>query len=196
MLVYALGVLNLSHNRTEQNRTEQNIMNFKSVFKKVFKNLFFFSSLVLILDQVTKVFILKNLEIYQSIEITSFLNIVLVFNSGAAFSIFADGYAWQRYMLIISSITIIGFLIYFLIKHIKDNWAQRLGVYLIIAGAIGNLIDRVRLGMVVDFIDFHIGSFHWPAFNIADRAISLGAIILIIFELRYLTINKKSSQEN
>ena len=83
-------------NRTEQNRTEQNIMNFKSVFKKVFKNLFFYFSLVLILDQVTKDFILKNLEIYQSIEITSFLNIVLVFNTGAAFSIFADGYAWQR----------------------------------------------------------------------------------------------------
>ena len=168
-----------------------------NIIQKYFlKNLFFYSLLVLFIDQITKNFILKNFEIFQSVKINSFLNIVLVFNTGAAFSIFSDGYDWQRYMLITSSITIILFLVYFLHKHIKNNWLQELSIYLIISGAIGNLVDRVRLGMVVDFIDFHIGDIHWPAFNVADTAITIGALTLIVLELKYLIKTKKGSQKN
>ncbi len=164
--------------------------------KYLFKNLFLYSLIVLFVDQITKNFILQNFEIYQSIEITSFLNIVLVFNTGAAFSIFSDGYDWQRYMLIASSITIIFFLMYYLRRYVKNNWLQQLSIYLIISGALGNLIDRVRLGMVVDFIDFHIWGIHWPAFNVADSAISIGALTLIVLELKYLNQIKKGSQQN
>ena len=164
--------------------------------KYLFKNLFLYSLIVLFVDQITKNFILQNFEIYQSIEITSFLNIVLVFNTGAAFSIFSDGYDWQRYMLITSSITIIIFLMYYLYRYVKNNWLQQLSIYLIISGALGNLIDRVRLGMVVDFIDFHIWGIHWPAFNVADSAISIGALTLIVLELKYLNQIKKGSQQN
>lgn len=164
--------------------------------KYLFKNLFLYSLIVLFVDQITKNFILQNFEIYQSIEITSFLNIVLVFNTGAAFSIFSDGYDWQRYMLITSSITIIFFLMYYLHRYVKNNWLQQLSIYLIISGALGNLIDRVRLGMVVDFIDFHIWGIHWPAFNVADSAISIGALTLIVLELKYLNQIKKGSQQN
>jgi len=164
--------------------------------KYLFKNLFLYSLIVLFVDQITKNFILQNFEIYQSIEITSFLNIVLVFNTGAAFSIFSDGYDWQRYMLITSSIAIIFFLMYYLHRYVKNNWLQQLSIYLIISGALGNLIDRVRLGMVVDFIDFHIWGIHWPAFNVADSAISIGALTLIVLELKYLNQIKKGSQQN
>jgi signal peptidase II len=170
-------------------------MMLKIIQKYFYKNLFFYSFLILLSDQITKILILKNFEIYQSIEITSFLNIVLVFNTGAAFSIFSDGHDWQRYMLLVSTIVIIIFLIYYLHRHIKNNWLQELSIYLIISGAIGNLIDRIRLGMVVDFIDFHIGDFHWPAFNIADSAISIGAMTLIFLELRFLILNKKGPQK-
>ena len=159
--------------------------------KYLFKNLFLYSLIVLFVDQITKNFILQNFEIYQSIEITSFLNIVLVFNTGAAFSIFSDGYDWQRYMLITSSITIIIFLMYYQYRYVKNNWLQQLSIYLIISGALGNLIDRVRLGMVVDFIDFHMWGIHWPAFNVADSAISIGALTLIVLELKYLNQIKK-----
>ena len=164
--------------------------------KYLFKNLLLYSLIVLFVDQITKNFVLQNFEIYQSIEITSFLNIVLVFNTGAAFSMFSDGYDWQRYMLITSSITIIFFLMYYLHRYVKNNWLQQLSICLIISGALGNLIDRVRLGMVVDFIDFHIWGIHWPAFNVADSAISIGALTLIVLELKYLNQIKKGSQQN
>ena len=171
-------------------------MMLKIIQKYFSRNLFFYSFLVLLSDQITKILILKNFEIYQSIEITSFLNIVLVFNTGAAFSIFSDGYDWQRYMLITSSIAIIFFLMYYLHRYVKNNWLQQLSIYLIISGALGNLIDRVRLGMVVDFIDFHIWGIHWPAFNVADSAITIGALTLIVLELKYLNQIKKGSQQN
>ncbi len=168
----------------------------KTLKKYFLRNLFFYSALVLVLDQISKYLILKNFKIYESFEVTSFLNIVLVFNTGAAFSIFADGHDWQRYMLIVSSITIIFFLLYFLKRHAENNKLQQLAIYLIIAGAIGNLIDRIQLGMVVDFIDFHFLNIHWPAFNIADSAISLGAITLLVVEFKSQATNKKKSKEN
>ncbi len=171
-------------------------MNTQILKKKNSILLFLYFVLILSFDQISKYFILENFEIYQSVEINSFLNIILVFNTGAAFSIFADGHDWQRYMLITSSVIIILFLIIFLIKYCKNNWLQKLSVYFILAGAVGNLVDRIRLGMVVDFIDFHIGGLHWPAFNIADSAISIGAISLIVLELKYSSNKEKGSKES
>ena len=158
---------------------------FDNLEKFFFNKFFFIFSLITLLDQFTKLLILKNFEIFQSIEIFPFLNIILVFNEGAAFSILSDGFLWQKLLLIFTSIAIILFLTFLLIREKKLIFVK-IAFSLIIAGAVGNLIDRMRLGMVVDFIDFHIGNLHWPTFNIADSAITIGVIILIFFEVKNL----------
>ncbi|OUW05127.1 MAG: signal peptidase II [Betaproteobacteria bacterium TMED156] len=163
----------------------------EKIHQILIRKLFFFSLFIIFFDQLTKFLVLHNLDVFEQIKVTSFLNIVLVFNTGAAFSIFSDGYHWQRYMLITVSLIVILFLVHLLIKTPKENRLNEFAIYLIIAGAIGNLIDRIRIGMVTDFIDFHIGNYHWPAFNIADSAISIGAITLIFFEIKNYLSTKK-----
>jgi signal peptidase II len=112
-------------------------------------------------------------------EITGFLNLVLVYNKGAAFSMLADAAGWQTPLLIafaLAASAIVGTLI-------VRNPLKRLfclGLALILGGALGNLIDRVRFGQVVDFLDFHAMGWHWPAFNVADSAITVGAVLLIL----------------
>jgi signal peptidase II len=112
-------------------------------------------------------------------ELTGFLNLVLVYNKGAAFSMLADAGGWQTPLLIafaLAASAIVGTLI-------VRNPHKRLfclGLALILGGALGNLIDRVRFGQVVDFLDFHAMGWHWPAFNVADSAITVGAVLLIL----------------
>jgi signal peptidase II len=112
-------------------------------------------------------------------EITGFLNLVLVYNKGAAFSMLADAPGWQTPVLIVFALAasaIVGTLI-------VRNPHKRLfclGLALILGGALGNLIDRLRFGQVVDFLDFHAMGWHWPAFNVADSAITVGAVLLIL----------------
>ena len=129
-------------------------------------------------DQLAKWAVLAHFAPGERRELSGFFNLVLVFNKGAAFSMFADASGWQTPLLIafaVSAAAIVGYLI---IKNPQKNLLC-LGLALILGGAVGNLIDRLRVGQVVDFLDFHAMGWHWPAFNVADSAITLGAALLI-----------------
>ena len=141
------------------------------------------AALVLLIDQVTKIAISRAFEYGESLPLTSFFNLVLVYNKGAAFSFLADQGGWQRYFFTILGIAAALFIIYLLKKHAGQKlfcWA----LALILGGAVGNVIDRIMYGHVIDFLDFHVNNWHWPAFNVADSAIFLGAALFIIDELR------------
>ena len=141
------------------------------------------SSFLLILDQLTKVIAKNSLFEGVSQPVTSFLNWTLVYNSGAAFSFLAQAGGWQRWFF--TSVGIIAALI--MIWLIRKNSHQAifsLALSLVLSGAIGNVIDRIIYGAVVDFVDVHYMGWHWPAFNIADSAITIGVILLIIDEIK------------
>jgi signal peptidase II len=135
------------------------------------------------LDQLSKLFIVNSYALGQQTTLTSWFNIVRVHNTGAAFSFLADAGGWQRWFFVglgVAAVAMLGFL---MIRHAGQRWFA-LSAALIISGAIGNTIDRVTWGYVVDFIDWHAGGWHWPAFNFADSAITVGALLLVLDELR------------
>jgi len=140
-------------------------------------------ALVLVLaDQITKVLIAGLYELGEGTPITSFFNIVRVHNTGAAFSFLADAGGWQRWMFTGLSAGASIFIVYLLHSHA----GQRLFCFAltcVLGGAVGNLIDRVVYGYVIDFLDFYAAGWHFPAFNVADSAITLGAGCLILDEL-------------
>ena len=139
--------------------------------------------LLLIADQFTKVLILGYYKLGDATYIASFFNIVRVHNTGAAFSFLASASGWQRWFFTGIGITAAVFIIWML----KSHPGQKLfsfAMACILGGAIGNVVDRLLHGYVVDFLDFHYGNWHFPAFNIADAAISIGAVCLILDEIR------------
>jgi signal peptidase II len=142
------------------------------------------AAIVILLDQVSKIAITKMFHLGDSRPITSFFNLVLVYNPGAAFSFLGSQNGWQRYFFTAIAIVAVGFILYLLRRHAGQRmfcWA----LALIMGGAIGNVIDRVLYGHVIDFLDFHLSGWgHFPAFNLADSAITLGAILFIVDELR------------
>ena len=137
---------------------------------------------ILIADQVTKTLILNHYRLGDSTFITSFFNIVRAHNTGAAFSFLSDAGGWQRWLF-----TGIGAVaIMFIVWQLRAHPGQKLFCFSlssILGGAIGNVVDRLMHGYVVDFLDFHVGGWHFPAFNVADSAITLGAVCLILDEL-------------
>ena len=112
-------------------------------------------------------------------EITSFFNLVLAYNKGAAFSMLADAPGWQTPLLIAFALAAAAIVTWLVLRN-PGKRLLCLGLALILGGAVGNLIDRVRFGHVVDFLDFHALGWHWPAFNVADSAITVGALLLIL----------------
>jgi signal peptidase II len=141
------------------------------------------SAAVLIADQATKWLVLWTFTVHTSVPVTSFFNLVLVFNPGAAFSFLASASGWQREFFIAVAVVASVWVTYLLRRHASET-RFALGLSLILGGAIGNLIDRVVLGAVVDFLDFHLFGYHWPAFNIADSGITVGAALLVWDSLR------------
>ncbi len=138
------------------------------------------SALIIILDQISKLLALHFITFNQPIIITPFFNLVLAHNPGAAFSFLAQQGGWQGWLFGIIAILVSIFLIRWLYKLPgKQTWLA-VAIALIIGGALGNLGDRIIHGYVIDFLDFHIGNWHWPAFNLADSAISIGAMMLVI----------------
>lgn len=137
------------------------------------------ASLVVISDFITKRMILKWVNPYESVDILPFINIVHVKNEGAAFGLFAT--LGNRIFVIISIVAIIIIISY--LARIKGK-LEIISISLILGGAIGNLIDRLTIGKVVDFIDFFVGKWHWPAFNVADSALTVGIILFLIDSLR------------
>jgi len=141
---------------------------------------FALAAAVIVADQLTKWLVMAyfaNRAPHE--ELTGFLNLVLVFNKGAAFSLFAQAPGWQAPLLSAFAV-IAAIVVSIFIARSPGRQILCLGLALILGGAIGNVIDRLRFGEVVDFLDFHAFGWHWPAFNVADSAISVGAVILIL----------------
>ncbi|MFZ3118180.1 MAG: signal peptidase II [Variovorax sp.] len=136
-----------------------------------------------ILDQFTKTLILGYYRLGDATYVTPFFNIVRAHNTGAAFSFLADHSGWQRWLFTGIGVAAAVFIVWML----KSHPGQKLfsfAMACILGGAIGNVVDRMMHGYVVDFLDFHLGASHFPAFNVADSAITIGAICLILDELR------------
>jgi signal peptidase II len=137
------------------------------------------AALIVLLDRASKLVVLERFRPGEGLEVTGFFNLVLVFNKGAAFSFLSSAAGWQTPMfatIAVAASLIVGYLIW------KDprKTLFALGLALILGGALGNLWDRLQWGHVVDFLDFHAAGWHWPAFNVADSAITVGAGILIL----------------
>ncbi len=146
---------------------------------------------VVIVDQLTKQ-LADNLLVYQRpLPIIPFFNLTLTYNQGAAFSFLADAGGWQRWFFLVLSLIISLGLIVWLIRLGAYEKRLAAGLSLILGGAVGNLIDRVVYGYVIDFIDVYYAHWHWPAFNIADSAITIGAILLIMDSLFIKSIEEK-----
>ena len=136
------------------------------------------SGLIIVLDQLTKFWIVSALRLGQSIELTAFLNLVFVYNPGAAFSFLSDAGGWQRWFFVGLALAVSTWLTLLIRQHASERLLP-LAAALILGGALGNVIDRIRFGAVVDFLDAHAAGWHFPAFNAADSAISVGVALLI-----------------
>jgi signal peptidase II len=134
---------------------------------------------IVVADQLTKWVVLANFAHGERRVITEFFNLVLVYNKGAAFSMFADAPGWQTPLLIAFALAAAGIVSYLIVRN-PGKRLLCLGLALILGGALGNVIDRLRFGHVVDFLDFHAMGWHWPAFNVADSGITVGAVLLIL----------------
>jgi len=144
---------------------------------------FVIATLTLLLDQLSKWSALSNLQMGVPEPVLPFLNWLLLFNPGAAFSFLAQGSGWQRWFFSILGLVACVYIVWLLRKSQNDKLLC-LALSLILGGALGNVLDRIMYGAVVDFIDLHCANWHWPAFNIADSAIFIGATLIIWGELR------------
>ncbi len=166
------------------------------MWSDIFKRFKFFLIIaipIVVLDQVSKIYIENNFFLGQFVKIIpGFLNIVSVRNRGAAFGFLRD----HNSILGVPILLVIGFIalvviLYIYLKEDEHFFWRRIGLCLVLAGTSGNLIDRIRLGEVIDFVDIYFRSYHWPAFNVADSAITTGVVLLILS----LTFQSPSSQK-
>lgn len=159
-----------------------------STLQNKYVRLIFIAGIIVVLDQMTKFVILRTMPLYDSISIIpGFFNLTHIHNPGGAFGFLAKHPSKLHHILflVISSMALC--LIFYFYKNTpKTHSFLATGFALIFGGAVGNLIDRIRLGKVVDFLDFYIGGFHWPAFNVADSAVSVGIAIFVT----HLVLNK------
>ncbi len=140
--------------------------------------------LFLVLDQVSKQAVVALMDYRQSIAVMPFFNLTYVHNPGAAFSFLADQGGWQRWFFTAIAAGVSVLLFFWMAKTAKKDTLIAIAFALILSGALGNLIDRVMYGYVIDFLDFYVGNKHWPAFNIADSAIFVGAALMIVDAIR------------
>jgi len=141
------------------------------------------AALIVVADQVTKYAVVQYFAANQAVALTPFLNLVLVYNPGAAFSFLSQAAGWQRAFFIVIAMVASGWIV-FLLRKYPHQRVFALALALVLAGAVGNVIDRIFIGAVVDFVDLHALGYHWPAFNVADSAITCGAALLIWDALR------------
>lgn len=151
------------------------------------------AGLVIVLDQLSKWVVLENIRFGEVIYVAPFWNWVLTYNPGAAFSFLADQPGWQRWFFTVLALAVSGWIAFMLRQHPQQKLLS-LALALVMGGALGNVIDRVRFGAVVDFIQWHAAGFYWPAFNVADSAITVGAILLVFEQLT--GAGKKNEESN
>ncbi|MDA1106916.1 MAG: signal peptidase II [Proteobacteria bacterium] len=142
------------------------------------------SALVVVLDQSSKYLASHWLQLYESVAVLPFFSFTLLHNPGAAFSFLADAGGWQRWFFTGIALFVSVVIIAWLRRLPAEEKWQAAALSLILGGALGNVIDRMRLGYVVDFLDVYYQQWHWPAFNIADSAITVGVAILLMATLR------------
>ncbi len=142
------------------------------------------SLLVVVLDQAPKWLAEALLEPFRPVALMPLLNLTLMYNEGAAFSFLANAGGWQRWLFAGFALVMTLALTLWLLRLDRGERATAAALSLIIGGAIGNLIDRVQTGRVVDFIDFYVANWHWPAFNVADSAITVGILLLLVMSFR------------
>ncbi|MEI7993762.1 MAG: signal peptidase II [Methylococcaceae bacterium] len=138
------------------------------------------SLLVIFLDQVSKLAIAGSMQLYQSIPVMPFFKLTYVHNTGAAFSFLSEAGGWQRWFFAALALVISGVIAVWLARLKHDETLLAVALSLVLGGAIGNLIDRLVYGYVIDFLDVYYQTWHWPAFNIADSAITIGVILMLM----------------
>ena len=138
------------------------------------------SLLAVILDQVSKLAIDSSMQLHQSIAIMPYFNLTYVHNTGAAFSFLSEAGGWQRWFFAGLALVISGVIAVWLARLKQHETLLAVALSLVLGGAIGNLIDRLAYGYVIDFLDVYYQTWHWPAFNIADSAITLGVILMLL----------------
>lgn len=143
-------------------------------------------------DQASKSLVLASLRLGETVVLTPFFNWTLTFNPGASFSFLADAGGWQRWLFTGLALAVAGWILLELRRHAGERLLA-LAMTLIMGGALGNVIDRMRFGAVVDFIQVHAAGWYFPAFNVADSAISIGAVLLVWEQMRQNTVNKQSA---
>ena len=168
----------------------------KNLFTQTGLRWWWLTVIFLVADQVTKQLIVSNMDLYQSIDILPFFNLTYVHNLGAAFSFLADQGGWQRWFFTaIAAIASIVFIVW-LAKTPKQQALLSVAFALMLSGAVGNLIDRVLFGYVIDFLDFYGFGYHFPAFNIADSMIFIGAALMIFDSFKNGESSKKTQDIN
>ncbi len=132
------------------------------------------------LDQASKIAIDKSFQLYESIGVMPFFNLTYVHNTGAAFSFLSEAGGWQRWFFAALAIIMSTIMTIWLSRLKENETLLAVALSLILGGAIGNLIDRLFYGYVIDFLDVYYGTYHWPAFNIADSAITIGVALMLV----------------
>jgi signal peptidase II len=154
----------------------------------------FVAAVVIGLDAWTKYIANTQLVMFQPVEVTAWLNWRLAHNPGAAFSLLANAGGWQRWFFTVLAVGVSVFLLSWLFKLERHQRLLPLALSLVLGGAIGNVIDRLVHGYVIDFIDVHVAGYHWPSFNIADSAITCGIILLLIDAFRETLAERRAKQ--
>ncbi len=152
----------------------------RKLFSQTGMRFLWLSVLGFVLDQLSKNWIVDNIEAYQAIQITTFFNITHVYNYGAAFSFLSEAGGWQRWFFTIIAFGVSGLILWWLKQTTKEQVILPIAFCLILGGALGNAYDRLLHGYVIDFLVVYYQDWYWPAFNIADSSIFLGATLLIV----------------
>jgi len=151
------------------------------------------SLIVLVVDQITKWLAEGYLTQHPPVEILPVFRFALAYNTGAAFGLLSDAGGWQRLFFTIIAI-VVSIVIIIMLRRLKEHELQvAIALLLVLGGAVGNLVDRVRFGHVVDFIDVYYQTWHWPTFNVADSAITIGAILLVMDAVGFHLFQRKSA---
>lgn len=138
------------------------------------------SLLALVLDQGSKILVDKSMQLFESIPVLPYFNLTYVHNTGAAFSFLSEAGGWQRWFFAGLALIISVVITFWLARLKAHETLLAVALALVLGGAVGNLIDRLAYGYVIDFLDVYVGNWHWPAFNIADSAITLGVVLMLL----------------